>query len=171
MAFAPAESLAGLVSFTNIDTSANRVIPVGTIVRGIDTASTKTAGEFIYLPGVASNIVGAVVTYNPLAPSVALVPNTANLGQPVAVSMAANTTTTSYSWYQLEGVATIKKTAVVVNPNVRVYISATAGRIMSTSVAGKSIVNARSVNAASVVSATSSVAILINRPFAQGVIT
>jgi hypothetical protein len=97
-----------------------------------------------------------------------LAPNTANLAQPLAVSMSANVTTTKWSWYQIDGVAVIKKTATKVNPNVAVFLSATAGRIMSTIATGKQILAARSNNAATIASATSTVTVLINRIHAQG---
>ncbi len=172
MAFKPSETVQGVVDFTNIDTSANRTVTIGTVVRGIDTASSKTGGgEFIYLPGVAANIVGALVTYNPLGNTVTLAPNTASLGTPVAVSMAANTATTSYSWYQIAGVATIKKTAVKVSPASKIAVSATAGRVLAGSTAGKMLLNAISVNAATVASATSTVQALIQRPFLEPVAT
>ena len=42
------------------------IIPLGTIVRAVDTATTQYgAGEFIYLLGIASTAVGEVVVYNP----------------------------------------------------------------------------------------------------------
>ena len=172
MAFKPAETFQGLVDFTNIDASAARVLPIGLIVRGADTASTKTAGEFIYLPGVASLAAGSLVVYNPLAPSVTLAPHTANLNEPLAVSMTANTATTSYSWYQISGVAKIAKTAAKINPGpVALYLSATAGSVSSTASAGKQVVNCTAVNAATVLSAAATISALIQRPFAQGQIT
>jgi|SRR5581483_5160210 len=172
MAFKPVETFQGVVDFTNIDASANRTLPVGFVCRGIDTASSKTGGgEFIYLPGVASNIVGALVTYNPLGNTTTLVTNTASLGWPVAVSMTANTATTSYSWYQIAGVATIKKTAIKISPTSKIAVSGTAGRVLGGSTAGKMVLNAISVNAATVASATSTVQVLIQRPFMEPVAT
>ena len=168
MAFKPLETFQGVVDFTNIDASAARTVTVGTVVRGVDTASTATGGgEFVYLPGVGSNIIGALVSYNPLSKVVTLSPTAASSGLPVAVSMTANTTTTSYSWYQIAGVATIKKTAIKINPSAKVAVSATAGRILGGSTAGKSVCNAISVNAATVASATSTVQVFINRPFLE----
>lgn len=171
MAYKPAVNQQGVVDFTNIDASAARTVPVGTIVLGADTASGQGAGEFIYLPGVASLAVGALVTYNPLAKTVTLAPHTANLNSPLAVSMTANTSATSYSWYQIEGVAKIAKTATKINPAVPIFLSATAGSVSSTASAGKQVVNCITVNAATVASATGTVQALINRPFAQGQIT
>ena len=172
MAFKPLETIQGVVDFTNIDASAARTVPVGTVIRGVDTASSKTGGgEFIYLPGGASNIVGAVVSYNPLTPTCTLATNTTKQGLPLAVSMTANTTTTSYSWYQIAGVATIKKTAVKITPTEKVAISGTAGRVLGGSTAGVTLWNSISVNAATVASATSTVQVLIQRPFLPPIAT
>lgn len=144
--------------------------PLGTIVRGIDP--TYGEGEFIYLLGVASTVAGALVTYAPSTHQTALCPSTASLSQPVAVAMAA-TVAGEYGWYQITGVATIKKTAVKVDPagTRRIYISGTAGRIMQTSASGKAILGAASANAATVTSTTSTVLVSINRPCVQGPIT
>lgn len=166
MAFYPTESILGLKGFANIDTTT--ALPFGFIARGQDTASGKGGGEFIYLPGVANTVVGSLVVYNPTAKTTTLAPNTANLAQPLAVAMAAVATTTNFGWYQVAGVATIKKTAIKVNPNVAIFLSGTAGRVMSTVGTGKEVLNARSVNTATVASATSTINVLIQRPFAQG---
>lgn len=139
----------------------------GVIVRGQD--HTLGGGEFIYLKGVNSTLVGSLVTYDPTNHTTTLSPNTANLDQPVAVALSANNTG-SWAWYQIAGVAVIKKTAVKVNPNVPVYQSATTGRVMSTAASGKQLMNARSVNAATVASATSTINVLIQRPFLQGAV-
>ena len=172
MAFKPFETFQGLVDFTNIDASASRVLPVGLIVRGADTASGQGAGEFIYLPGVASLAVGSLVTFNPLAKTVTLAAHTAHQAAPLAVSMAANTTTTSYGWFQISGVATITRvTGAKTRPAVPLFLSATAGSVQSVASAGLEVLNCVSVNAATVASATTTIQAIINRPFAQGQIT
>lgn len=139
--------------------------PLGTIVRATDAALGE--GEFIYLEGVASTVVGSLVVYNNSAGTTTLAPNTAHLAEPVAVAMSA-CTAGNFGWYQIGGVASIKKTAVKVSPNVPIFLSATAGRIFPTAASGKQILNAITVNAATVASATSTVLVQINRPFAQG---
>ena len=166
MAYFPTESRLGLQAFANLDTAP--AVPFGTIVRGEDSASGKGGGEFIYLPGVANTVVGSLVVYNPSAKTTTLAPDTAGLAQPLAVAMSANNLATTFSWYQVAGVAVMKKTAVKVNPNVPIYLSATIGRIMPTAVNGKEILNARTVNTATVASTTSTVNVLLQRPFAQG---
>jgi len=153
---------------TNVQGQQTPFPPVGTIVRAEDP--TLGQGEFIFLPGVASTVVGSLVTYNSNGSSstTTLAPNTANLGQPVAVAMAANTSTTALSWYQIDGIATVKKSAVKINPAVSVWISSTAGRVQGTTASGKQILGAKTVNAATVASATSTVLVVLNRPHAQG---
>jgi hypothetical protein len=141
--------------------------PLGTIVKAYDASNGE--GEFVYLPGVASNIVGALVTWNPVAKTTTIVTNTAKLGWPVAVSMAANTSASSYSWYQVSGVAQIKKTAIVAGIASRLYISATAGAVFVTSTAGKLVQGALTCN--SVLSAATYTLALINRPCMEGIAT
>lgn len=166
MAYIPTESRLGLSNFTQIDTS--QQYNLGIIVKGEDTADG--GGEFIYGPGVANLTVGQMVTYNPRTGVVVLTPNTANLAQPVAVAMSANTAATSFGWFQIAGVATIKKIAVKVSPNVALFQSSTTGRVTSVAASGKQLVNARSVNSATIASTTSTVKVLLDRSFLQGAV-
>jgi hypothetical protein len=168
MAFS-VSNLAGAQPIANTETTAKHQL--GTIVKGWDP--TYGEGEFIYLLGVASTVVGSVVTYNTTTYQTTLIPNTANLSCPVAVAMSANVAS-QYGWYQIAGLAVAKKTAVKADPAVnaqRIYISATAGRVMQTSAAGKCILGAARANLTTVTSTTSTVTLLINRPMAQGPIT
>lgn len=139
--------------------------PLGSIIRAYDASLGE--GEFIYLEGVASTVLGSLVVYNNSAGTTTLAPNTAHLAEPVAVAMSA-CTAANFGWYQIGGIATLKKTAVKVSPNVPIFLSGTAGRIFPTATSGKQILNAITVNAATVASATSTVLVQINRPFAQG---
>ena len=97
---------------------------------------TYGEGEFILLVGVANTVVGSLVTYNATTYQTTLSANTANQATPVAVAMSA-CTAGLFGWYQIGGLAVIKKTAVTVNPQVAVFQSATAGRIMNTTATGK----------------------------------
>ncbi len=163
MTFFPTENRLGLPSIYSV--SSTQLQPEGTIVRATD--ATLGGAEFIYLKGAGSTVTGSLVTYDPVNHTTTLAPNTANLAQPLAVAMGA-TVANTWGWYQIEGAAVIKKTAVKVNPNVAIFLSGTAGRVMPTVASGKEILNARTVNAATVVSATSTITALVNRPFAQG---
>jgi hypothetical protein len=149
---------AGLINSTGV--------PLGTIVRAEDP--TLGQGEFVYLAGGTSIAVGSLVTYNQLTGLTTLAPNTANQAQPVAVSMAANTSTTALSWYQIAGAAAIKKTAVKIGVAQKVWLSATAGSIFATVATGKQVLGAVTINAATVASATGTITVLIDRPHLQG---
>jgi hypothetical protein len=150
------------------ETSTTKKHPLGKIVCAKDP--TYGEGEFIYLLGVASTVVGSNVVYNATTYQTALAPNTANLGSPTAVAMSENVAG-QYGWYQIGGLAVKKKTAVAVNPQVAIYLSATPGRVMATAASGKQILGARTANLTTVTSTTSTVVVQINRPHAQGRVT
>jgi hypothetical protein len=166
MAFSFTEPRLGMLQIANVDTGvtspgavssgATTVIPtppatLGMVARAADP--TLGEGEFILLLGVASTVVGSLVTYDATTFQTTLTANTANQARPVAVAMAA-TLAGQFGWYQIGGLASIKKTAVVVNPQVAIYQSATTGRVMPTAASGKQILGARSANLASVLAAT-----------------
>lgn len=147
-------------------TSTLGAVPLGTRVKAVD--STYGEGEFIYLLGVASTTVGDMVSYNATTYQTALSLTTAGQGQPVAVAKTANLGS-SYGWYQIGGLVPIKKTAVKFSPQVKVYVGGTAGRLTSVASAGKLVQNAKSANLATVGSTTSTVVVLIERPYLRGV--
>ena len=161
-------TLAGGQPIANTETTQKHSL--GTIVRGVDP--TYGEGEFIYLLGVASTVVGDVVIYNATTyQTVRTVGAThKNTGAPVGVAMSANVAA-QYGWYQIGGNAVVKKTAVAVTPQVAVMLSATAGRIKVLTSAGFMIVGARSANLTTVTSTTSTVVVTINRPHVMGQIT
>ena len=175
MAYSFTENRAGMLQIANIDagvTMANgtSAIPtppatLGQVVRAFDP--TYGEGEFILLVGVASTVVGSLVIYNATTYQTTLAPSTSNLAQPVAVAMSANGAA-SFGWYQIGGLAVVKKTAVKTLTNVPMFLSATAGRIMATAASGKQILGARSANLATVTATTSTVIVSINRPHVQG---
>jgi hypothetical protein len=171
MAYTPTEPVVFQSTIAGIDTT--QLYAYGTTVRAKDP--TYGEGIFIYLQGVSGNKVGLMVNYKQDAGVVTIYPNTANLGEPIAVSMAANVTTANYSWYQVSGAAVILKTNVKVDPAggtfPKVYQSGTAGRVMPTSVSGKQILGARFTTTVTVTSTTSTAVVQINRPVAQGQIT
>lgn len=158
----------GLQPIENTETS----IPSGMYLGKLCRARHETygMGEFIYLLGVASTVVGSLVKYNATTYQTVLLTNTAVQVVPVAVAMSANVAA-QYGWYQTEGLAVIKKTAVAFTPQVAIYISGTAGRVKAVASAGLQIVGARTANLATVASATSTITVLINRPHCQSQIT
>ena len=177
MAYSFTENRAGQLQIANTDsgvTMANgtSAIPtppntLGQVCRAFDP--TYGEGEFIMLVGVASTVVGSLVTYNASTYQTALSANTANQATPVAVAMAANTAGL-FGWYQIGGLAVVKKTAVATNAQVAVYQSATVGRIMATAASGKQVLGARSANLATVAATVSTVIVSINRPHLQGAV-
>ena len=78
---------------------------LGTIVRAVDP--TYGEGEFIYLQGVASTTVGALVTYNVGFQS-ALATSAVGISNPHAVAMSA-CVASEYGWYQISGLAIVSK--------------------------------------------------------------
>jgi hypothetical protein len=154
------------------DTSATQAdIPLGTIVRAKDP--TYGEGEFIYLLGVASTVVGSVVTWDGASSGTptyqtALAPATANLAQPVAVSMSANVAA-QFGWYQLSGNAVVATNGTLAAGPGPVYLAG-SGQVSSTAVAGKQMLNARNCTATGTPASNQAV-VQIDRPCAQGAIT
>src|SRR5690606_10196909 len=111
------------------DVGSTQLYPLGTLAQGQD--STLGNGEFVYLAGQTNTVLGSVVTFNPTAGVTTLVPTTSEgQGSPVAVAMAAASTSGTYGWYQVEGVATVAKGVVDFPPNSPVYMSkVTAGYV------------------------------------------
>lgn len=127
-------------------------------------------GEFIYLLGVVNTVPGLLVTYNATTFQTTIRPTTASNPGPIAVAMSANVAG-AYGWYQIEGLATILKTAVAASPQPSIYQSTTAGRVSFTSITGSQILGARGANLTTVTSTTSTVVVLINRPAGKNTLT
>ena len=170
MAWTITQSVAGSQPIATTSTVQNH--PTGKIVTAKDP--TYGEGEFIYLKGVASTVVGSIVTYKGSDGStvLSLTSGVVNGGAPLAVAMSANVAS-QWGWYQIAGDAIIKKTAVKVDPagTTKVYLSATSGRVMQTSVSGRQVIGARWVSTTTVTSTTSTAIATLNRPHQQGAIT
>lgn len=141
----------------NTETTQNH--PLGMIVQAVDP--TYGAGEFIYLKGVASTVVGSWVTYNPDDYTTALL--AANAIGPVAVSMSINNAATSYGWYQISGKAVGLALSGFLD-DANVYATATAGSVDDTVVAGDRVKNAKGASAVGTPS-TGLAEFEINRPW------
>ena len=119
------------------DTTQNH--PLGKITRATD--ATYGEGEFIYLKGVASTVVGSWVGYSPaLGTSVLAV---ANGNYPLAVAMSACNTTTKYGWYQISGVAQALGLTSITHSSGFLWLTSTAGSLDDASVIGDAVINAR----------------------------
>jgi hypothetical protein len=155
----------GCPIITDVGTTAK--VPIGTVVKAVDP--TYGQGEFIYLRGTASIDAGELVYYNDnaVADTVKLTTTSGVVdgGSPIAVAMAA-VVADKYGWFQITGKAVVLKTATKIDPatTFKVYLSATAGRVMPTSVAGRQVLGARFHAAATVTTTTSTCVVTLNRP-------
>lgn len=145
----------------------------------IRTGTDLTLGnaEFIYLQIPASTAITAGLLYTWTAgyvvavlPVLSTAKNSGDWVSVAPVTVASNTAV-QYGWFQIQGQATVFKTAVQVLPNVVVYASGTAGRIKVLTSAGGQITGMKTFNATTVTSTTSTVLCFLNRPAMQGQIT
>lgn len=126
------------------DTSTTQLLPLGTRVKAVDTASTAYGeGEFIYLKGVASTVVGSCVLINLDDFSTSLL--AANDIGDVGFSMSINVAS-SFGWYQIYGKAVGKVLAGFAD-NANCYGTATAGSIDDAVVAGDRIKKCKGASA------------------------
>lgn len=111
------------------ETSTTQKHPLGTIVRAVNDTAATGAGEFIYLLGVASTVVGDVVNYDGASWQTALHSNVILQPTPVAVAMSANVAS-QYGWYQIAGNATVRKASALSIAD-GLGVGATSGAIVS----------------------------------------
>jgi hypothetical protein len=131
MAYNWTDHTVGLPPVTETDTVQKFVI--GTRCKAFDP--TYGEAEFIYLPGVASTIVGSVVAFDTKAATTTLAV-VATRG-PVAVAMSINVAG-QWGWYQISGSAVVKTAAAVV-AGTPAYSTATAGQVDDAVTAGSLI--------------------------------
>ena len=117
-------------------------------------------GEFIYLLGVASTVVGSWVVYNADDFSTTLL--VADAKGPVAVAMLANVAN-QYGWYQIQGKA-IGRVLTGYVDNADVWATATPGSVDDAVVAGDRVKGAKGASAVGVPSANLA-EFEIHRPF------
>ncbi len=126
-------------------------------------------GEFIYLLGVVSTVVGSVVTWSgqttgtPTYQS-ALAAAAVNQNAPLAVAMSANVAA-QYGWYQIAGQALVATNGTLAI-NSTVFLAG-SGQLTTTVAAGAQVMNASSITATGTPAANQAV-VEIQRPFAQG---
>jgi len=139
---------------------------IGMVVNAVD--DVLGGGEFIYLKGVASTVVGSLVTYDQFSATTTLAPATGGIG-PVAVAMSANVAN-QFGWYQIGGAAAVKAPNAM-TPGANVFmLAATPGSVDDAAVAGEQILGA-SVSTTTGTPSAGLALININRPFLQGQIT
>ena len=125
------------------------------------------------MPTSTAVTAGLLYYWTPSDYKIVIVPasvSTTVSGTPIAVAVNAVTSQSGYvqyTWFQITGRCTALKTAVQVLPNVPLYVSATAGRVKVLLSTFRAILGARSANATTITSTTSTVAIYISRPVIQ----
>ncbi len=161
------EPQSGIQAITDHVTTAQHGL--GKVMRAKDdSTSGQGEGEFIYLLGVTGTTAGKMVTYNATTFQTALTANTANLNAPIAIAMSA-CVGSEYGWYQIGGYAVVSKvTGVTVTPQVALYQSSTTGSVTSLAASGKQFRGMKSANLTTVASATTTVAVIIDRPQQYG---
>lgn len=105
---------------------------------------TYGPGEFIYLKGVASTVVGSWVTFNADDGTTALL--AANAIGPVAVAMSACDAATKFGWYQIYGKAVGRALSGFLD-DANVYATSTAGSVDDAVVAGDRVKNCKGASA------------------------
>ncbi len=118
------------------DISTTKKLPLGSRVMASDP--TYGVGEFIYLQGVASTVLGSAATINPDDWSTTL--TVADAVGSVGIAMAANVAS-SYGFYQIYGKAVVK--AGTVADNGAVYLTSTPGQLDDAVVDGDMLHNAK----------------------------
>jgi len=137
MTYIITDTVAGTQAIATNSTTQNH--PLGTIVRAKDP--TYGEAEFIYLQGVASTTVGALVTYNVSYQS-ALATSAVGTSNPHAVAMSA-CVASEYGWYQISGLAVVSKanttsfaaSAALASASGEAIAAATTNRLTSALVA------------------------------------
>lgn len=133
MAFSAFDSIGGKSGQAIADTSTTQKANLGTRVKAIDN-TTYGEGDFIYLKGVASTVVGSVVFFNASTWQTTL--TVARSKGPVAVAMSANVAS-QYGWYQIQGRGVAKTGTVVAG--TACYTTSTGGQLDDAVVAGDEV--------------------------------
>jgi len=119
--------------------------PLGSRVVAED--ATYGIGEFVYLKGVASTVVGSVVQFNEDEGTTALLDSDVadTLIGPVAVAMSINVAD-QYGWYQVRGKGVALGAASLAD-GAKVFPTATAGTVDDSGTGGQQIVGAKTASA------------------------
>ncbi len=144
-------SAADALNVTQAGVTLGPLLPAGTLRKFRDTTGKYGEVTCIYLPGVASLAVGDVVSYNVgngvdyTGANVTRWAGAANTGIPLAVATTPNTSTSTWSWYVVEGQAPVNISGTVAAGD-RAFWQATA-TLSSTPVAGKQVLGITAVSA------------------------
>jgi hypothetical protein len=157
MAFIIDDGRVGWQPIANTETTKNHAL--GTIVRATDP--TLGQGEFIYLQGIGSTVVGSIVNYDDNFVTALDTTSTAGPPRPLAVAMSANVAS-AYGWYQISGLAVATKSSAVSFAD-GATLGATSGLAVA-AVTGSLINGAIVRTVASAKTGVVTVPIAINRP-------
>jgi hypothetical protein len=108
MTFVISTPLVGMQPIADTDTVQNH--PLGTIVTAV--SATLGGGEFIYLRGIGSTVVGSIVNYDDAYLTALDTAAVTGPSRPLAVAMSANVAN-QYGWYQISGMAVATKADTV----------------------------------------------------------
>lgn len=140
------------------DTETTQKHPLGTIITAKDP--TYGSGEFIYLKGIGSTVVGSIVNYDDSF-TTALNTTALDTPRPLAVAMSANVAS-QYGWYQISGLAVVTK-ANTTSLAKGAKLASSAG--LAIAIASGLIINGALVAVvASAKSDVTTVKVMINRP-------
>lgn len=162
MAYTIVDPILGAQPISEVSTTQRH--PLGLIVNAVD--ETYGAGEFIYLSGVASTVLGSWVQYNADGWTTTLA--VANDIGPKAIAMAA-CVASNYGWYQIEGKAIGKALTGYVD-NALVWLTATAGSVDDAVVDGDMVHLAKGASAVDTPSAGLA-EFEIHRPYTDDITT
>lgn len=141
------------------ETSTTQKHDLGMIVRAKDP--TLGVGEFIYLQGIGSTVVGSIVNYDANFVTELDTAAVAGPSRPLAISMSANVAS-QYGWYQISGLAVATKANTV---SFADGAGLGSGAGLAVAVATGTVIQGAVVRAvASAKSNVTTVAIAINRP-------
>lgn len=157
---------AGLQDIATTDTVQN--CPLGTIIRA--QHETYGEGEFIYLKGVASTVVGSIVNYKGTTFQTALGYAGENVPSPLAIAMSANVAS-QYGWYQIAGIAIAAKSCTVSFASAAKVAVGSSSGLGVASLSGQEVMGAFVSAVASATAGRTTVALVVNRPHNQGRVT
>ena len=132
MPFIIQDHLGGVQPIATTETTKATAHALGDIVKAVD--STYGTGEFIYLKGVASTVVGSTVVWDSSFQTA--LTGTGSRG-PVAVAMSANVAN-QFGWYQISGLAQVLSAAAVAS-GAPLQTNATPGTVDDTATVGQYI--------------------------------
>jgi hypothetical protein len=138
------------IALDSIFDSGDNNVKVGTVVEA--EHDYLGYGQFIALKGVASLAIGDAVVYNPFSGVTerAVTASHGVKGIPIAISLAANTSTSKLSWFQIVGNAIANAPNSALTTDTPIYLTSGAGVLDDAIVAGSQLINARSASASNV---------------------